>query len=256
MPTGPMGYVTGPSFTSAGAAARGDPDKIRREDPASASRISIARCAGLVPLLRVCLEPSRHGHSTVPRERAPWTKVPAYRTFGPAAAGLSGVQRPPRQCGVIVAPAGIPGGPLPDLRRGMPGPAAGAGPVDWRCGRPCIRRRLRGSGCQLRYGPDAAGAQPGKVEPDDMAEETRIGGVPLQLVIRECRMSRNALIPAGPVNAPVVLHAGTIPPACCRETSRVADPPRDASQSGQAPVTYGECPPGTSASALAPPDPS
>ncbi len=34
------------------------------------------------------------------------------------------------------------------------------------------------------------------------------------------------------------------------------DTPRDGSQSGQPPVTYRECPPGTSASALAPPDPS
>ena len=49
------------------------------------SRISIARCAGLVPLLRVCLGPSRHGQCTVPWELAPWTNVPARGTFGPAA---------------------------------------------------------------------------------------------------------------------------------------------------------------------------
>jgi hypothetical protein len=54
------------------------------------SRISIARCAGLVPLLRVCLGPSRHGQCTVPWERAPWTNVPPRGTFGPAAQLLPG----------------------------------------------------------------------------------------------------------------------------------------------------------------------
>ena len=34
---------------------------------------------------------------------------------------------------------------------------AGTGPVGWRCGRPCFRRPPRGIGCQLRYGPGAAG---------------------------------------------------------------------------------------------------
>ena len=42
------------------------------------------------------------------------------------AAARSGVPRPSGRCGVIGAPAGIPGGPLPDLRRGMMGLVAAA----------------------------------------------------------------------------------------------------------------------------------
>jgi hypothetical protein len=79
---------------------------------------------------------------------------------------------------------------------------------------------------QVHTAQPADRTQPGKVEPDDIAEETRIGSVPLQLVIRGCCMSRNALIPAGPVDPPVVvLHAGTIPPARYRKTSRRPGPP-------------------------------
>ena len=92
--------------------------------------------------------------------------------------------------------------------------------------RPQPRQRHRvGADVTLQVHPaqPADGAQPGKVEPDDLAEETGIGSVLLQLVVRGGGMSRDPLIPAGPVDAPIVLHAGTIPPARGRETSRVPD---------------------------------
>jgi hypothetical protein len=92
---------------------------------------------------------------------------------GPAGGTLTGVAAPaargrPGRCGVIGAPAGIPGGPLADLRRGDDRTCgrcpAGAGPVGWRCGRPCFRRPPCGIGCQLRCGPGAAGDPgPGRV---------------------------------------------------------------------------------------------
>jgi hypothetical protein len=83
MPAGPAAYmVTGPSCTSAAGAVRA---RVGERTRLRLSRISIARCAGLVPLLRVCLGPSRHGQCTVPWEGAPWTNVPAPGTFGPAA---------------------------------------------------------------------------------------------------------------------------------------------------------------------------
>jgi hypothetical protein len=171
------------------------------------SRISIARCAGLVPLLRVCLGPSRHGQCTVPWEACAMDQCPGARDLRPGSAcclpadvagkrgargaaaaccseragcragrdrplgspGRAGVSLPgmlsggsvlrdphlaarscrgehdltgpprgrgeddlgdgrpawrPGRCGVVGAPAGIPGGPLPDLRRGMIGPVA------------------------------------------------------------------------------------------------------------------------------------
>ena len=53
------------------------------------SRISIARCAGLVPLLRVCLGPSRHGQCTVPWERSPWTNDPGARDLRPGGSAVA-----------------------------------------------------------------------------------------------------------------------------------------------------------------------
>ena len=86
MPAGPTAYmVTGPSCTSAAAGAGRSRAGVGERTRLRLSRISIARCAGLVPLLRVCLGPSRHGQCTVPWEGAPWTNVPAQGTFGPAA---------------------------------------------------------------------------------------------------------------------------------------------------------------------------
>ena len=57
------------------------------------------------------------------------------------------------------------------------------------------------------------GTEPGQVESDDTAEETRILGEPLHLVVRGCDVSRDALIPAGPVDYPVILHVSTVPHA-------------------------------------------
>jgi len=68
------------------------------------SRISIARCAGRVPLLRVCVEPSRHGQCTVPWEHAPWTNVPARGTFGPAAGKMLSTSRNSNRGGRPVDP--------------------------------------------------------------------------------------------------------------------------------------------------------
>ena len=57
---------------------------IRRED--SPPLLADLDCAvrGSRPLLRVCLEPSRHHQPTQLPEYAPRTNVPAYGTFGPA----------------------------------------------------------------------------------------------------------------------------------------------------------------------------
>ena len=105
-------------------------------------------------------------------------------------------------------------GEIQSRHRGTEGPAAPATPCRCRCDTAGAHRAAR------RWCPA------GKVEPDDIAEEIRIGSVPLQLVIRGCCMSRNALIPAGPVDCPiVVLHAGTIPPAGRWKTSRRPEPP-------------------------------
>jgi hypothetical protein len=86
MPAGPMAsMVTALMHADRGWGASRSRAGIDERTRFRFSRISIAWCAGLVPLLRVCLEPSRHGQPTVPRERALWTNVPAHGTFGPAA---------------------------------------------------------------------------------------------------------------------------------------------------------------------------
>lgn len=82
----PAGGMGPPAFTLGGgcpcAAIRAGCDERTR---LRFSRTSIARCADLIPFLRVCLEPSRHCQDTTPREHAPWAEVPAHRTFAPAA---------------------------------------------------------------------------------------------------------------------------------------------------------------------------
>ena len=86
MPAGPMApMVTGLISVGDGCCASRSGAGFDERTRLRFSRISIARCAGLVPLLHVCLEPSRHGQSTVPRERPLRTNVPLRGTFGPAA---------------------------------------------------------------------------------------------------------------------------------------------------------------------------